>query len=84
MNTISPAYMLPNRRSESEIGLAISSIRRKSRLTGAILAPKGTVNTSCMKPPKPFTLKPMTIMTTKTLSDMPKVRFGSVVGTTLK
>ncbi|MNE95296.1 hypothetical protein D3C80_1933630 [compost metagenome] len=63
MNTSSPAYMFPNRRSAREIGLAIRVTNSSRKLTGIssactnrFLLPNGWRVSSPMKPPIPLTL----------------------------
>ena len=48
MKISSPAYMLPNNRRASEIGLAISSINWNRKLIGPTFGPNGAENSSCM------------------------------------
>ncbi len=89
MKISSPAYMLPNSRSDRLSGRTSSSIRRSSRLAGAsrILpitecAWNGAVNASATNSFRPLWLMPNQWISRNTPSDMPIVVLRSAVGTT--
>ncbi len=58
MKTSSPAYMLPNSRIASEMGLERIStrFRKKFGIHSSGFEPNGAVNSSCAKPPAPLAL----------------------------
>ena len=56
MKIISPAYRLPNSRSDSDTGLEMREIPSRKRLTGARNFGKGWNASSPKNPPAPFTL----------------------------
>src|SRR4029077_10654997 len=80
---ISPAYMFPYKRNESDRGLDRYSTRLKSRLAGHSrgLEPNGVENSSCIQPPTPFTLILKKIISPRTESDSAKVVLTSAVAT---
>ena len=82
MKISSPAYMLPNSRSDSDSGRTASSITRRSRLNGANHGPNGAVNHSLKKPNTPLCLMPMYWISRNTVRAMPTVVLMSAVGTT--
>ena len=55
---ISPAYMLPNSRSECDSGLEMYSTRLNRKLAGhsSGFEPNGAQNSSWIQPPRPFDL----------------------------
>src|SRR3546814_12991926 len=84
MKISSPANRLPNSRSASDTGLAMSSTMRSTTLTGNSQGPNGCVSTSLPKPSMPLTLKLKMYINTTPDSDMPKVMLMSVLGTNLR
>ena len=57
IKTISPAYILPNKRKPNENGLASNVTVSKTKLTGNAILPKGSNANSPRKPPAPLILK---------------------------
>ena len=89
MKISSPAYMLPNSRSDRLSGRTPSSIMRSRKLTGAsrifigvLLAWNGALKISLVKPPTPLCEMPKYWISRNTAIDMPKVVLRSAVGTT--
>src|SRR5438874_6329166 len=82
-NRISPAYMLPNRRSECDSGLEMYSTQLKRKFAGHSkgFEPKGAQNSSWMKPPTPLAATAKPIISSHTESDSAKVVLTSAVGT---
>src|SRR5579864_2288303 len=80
---ISPAYILPYRRSEWDRVLETYSTTLKTRLkihsTG--LEPNGEQNSSWIQPPRPFTLIAKKIDIANTVSESANVVFTSAVAT---
>src|SRR5687767_7066699 len=82
-NRISPAYMLPNRRSECDRGFDRYSTQLKRKLAGQSsgLEPNGAQNNSWMKPPRPLAEMAKPIISTQTESAKANVVLTSAVGT---
>ena len=85
-NMISPAYMLPNSRSECDSGLDMYSTRLNRKLAGhsSGLEPNGAQNSSWIQPPTPLTLMAKQIISSHTDSASAKVVLTSAVGTMRK
>ena len=89
MKISSPAYMLPNSRSDRLSGRTPSSITRSSTFAGASAifigvdsAWNGAVKISLVKPPRPLCEIPNTWISRNTDSESPNVVLRSAVGTT--
>src|ERR1700694_2998905 len=80
---ISPAYMFPYRRRDSDSGLDRYSTRLNKILNNhrSGFAPKGVQNISWIHPPRPLTLMLKKIINSSTERDSAKVVFTSAVGT---
>src|SRR5258706_5869232 len=80
---ISPAYMLPNSRSECDSGLETYSMKLNIRLKGhsSGLEPNGAQKSSCTQPPRPLAEIEKPIISSQTDSASAKVVFTSAVGT---
>ena len=89
MKISSPAYMLPNSRSDRLSGRTPSSMMRSRRFASAstIFMPvdsawNGAVKISFVKPPTPLCEMPNTWISRNTASARPRVVLRSAVGTT--
>src|SRR3954463_10292769 len=82
-NRISPAYMLPKRRSECDSVFEMYSTIWKRKLAGISSGcePNGAKNNSCSQPPRPLTETEKTMVSTSTEIESPKVVLTSAVGT---
>src|SRR6478672_5178316 len=82
-NRISPAYMLPNRRSECDSVFEMYSTIWKRKLAGIKSGwePKGAKKSSCSHPPTPLTEIAKKIVRTRTEMERAKVVLTSAVGT---
>src|SRR4249919_2163043 len=80
---ISPAYMFPYKRNESDNGLDRYSTKLNSKLAGQSrrFEPNGVQKSSCIQPPRPFTLMLKKIISPSTESDRAKVVLTSAVAT---
>src|SRR3970040_2094119 len=81
--SISPAYMLPNSRSECDSGFETYSTRLKSKLNSQSsgLEPDGAQNSSWIHPPRACAEMKNPIKSSHTESDSAKVVLTSAVGT---
>src|SRR5690606_26358231 len=91
MKINSPAYMLPNSRRANETGRAEKVVNSNNKLNGikstlatALLELNGLSANSPTKPPTPFSRILQKMIKKNTEIDIPRVTFGSVVGTILK
>src|SRR5216110_1756470 len=82
-NRISPAYLLPNSRSECDSGLEMYSTQLKRKFAGQSsgFEPNGAQNNSWTKPPAPLAAMAKPIIRNQTESDSAKVVLTSAVGT---
>src|ERR1051325_5535723 len=82
-NRISPAYMLPNSRSECDSGFEMYSTQLNRKFAGhsSGFEPNGAQNSSWKKPPTPFAETAKPIIRNHTESESEKVVFTSAVGT---
>src|SRR3989338_1938166 len=83
---ISPAYRLPNKRSECDNGLETYSTRLSRKFAGQTsgCAPNGEQNNSCSQPRNPLTLMLKKIIKNHTDSANANVALMSDVGTARK
>src|SRR5712672_2259863 len=82
-NRISPAYMLPNSRSECDRGLEMYSTQLNRKFAGhrSGLEPNGAQNISLMNPPRPLAAIEKPIIRNHTDKERAKVVLTSAVGT---
>src|SRR5690349_25174653 len=82
-NRISPAYMLPNSRSECDSGLEMYSTQLKRKFAGHSRKwePNGAQNSSWIQPPTPFAAIENQIIIPNTESESANVVLTSAVGT---
>src|ERR1700751_6115643 len=80
---ISPAYMFPYKRNESDSGLDKYSTKLNSKLAGQSrgFEPKGVQKSSRIQPPRPFTLMLKKIIRDSTERDRANVVLTSAVAT---
>src|SRR5882672_2352751 len=78
-NRISPAYMLPNSRSECDSGFDTYSTRLNRKFAGqrSGLEPNGAQNSSWIQPPRPLDEIAKPIISSHTESDSANVVFTS-------